>query len=92
MRLREELSEQMRALQELKEMAASHGFDISKPATNTQEAFQWLYFAYLAPIKEQNGAMSLGRTSTFLDIYIERDLANGTLTEEEVQEIVITSL
>ena len=89
MRLREELSEQMRALQELKEMAAAHGFDISKPATNTQEAFQWLYFAYLAAIKEQNGAaMSLGRTSTFLDIYIERDLANGTLTEEEVQEIV----
>ncbi|HDR7915501.1 TPA: formate C-acetyltransferase [Bacillus wiedmannii] len=89
MRLREELSEQMRALQELKQMAASHGFDISKPATNTQEAFQWLYFAYLSAIKEQNGAaMSLGRTSTFLDIYIERDLANGTLTEEEVQEIV----
>ncbi|WP_252378197.1 formate C-acetyltransferase [Bacillus cereus] len=89
MRLREELSEQMRALQELKEMAASHGFDISKPATNAQEGFQWLYFAYLAAIKEQNGAaMSLGRTSTFLDIYIERDLANGTLTEEEVQEIV----
>ncbi|TKI12598.1 formate C-acetyltransferase [Bacillus wiedmannii] len=89
MRLREELSEQMRALQELKQMAASHGFDISKPATNTQEAFQWLYFAYLAAIKEQNGAaMSLGRTSTFLDIYIERDLANGTLTEGEVQEIV----
>ncbi|MGG1606147.1 formate C-acetyltransferase [Bacillus wiedmannii] len=89
MRLREELSEQIRALQELKQMAASHGFDISKPATNTQEAFQWLYFAYLAAIKEQNGAaMSLGRTSTFLDIYIERDLANGTLTEEEVQEIV----
>ncbi|MDD1367461.1 formate C-acetyltransferase [Bacillus sp. MHSD_36] len=89
MRLREELSEQMRALQELKQMAASHGFDISKPATNTQEAFQWLYFAYLAAIKEQNGAaMSLGRTSTFLDIYIERDLATGTLTEEEVQEIV----
>ena len=89
MRLREELSEQMRALQELKQMAAAHGFDISKPATNTQEAFQWLYFAYLAAIKEQNGAaMSLGRTSTFLDIYIERDLANGTLTEEEVQEIV----
>lgn len=89
MRLREELSEQMRALQELKQMAASHGFDISKPATNAKEAFQWLYFAYLAAIKEQNGAaMSLGRTSTFLDIYIERDLANGTLTEEEVQEIV----
>ncbi|MDM8364758.1 formate C-acetyltransferase [Bacillus thuringiensis] len=89
MRLREELSEQMRALQELKQMAASHGFDISKTATNAKEAFQWLYFAYLAAIKEQNGAaMSLGRTSTFLDIYIERDLANGTLTEEEVQEIV----
>ncbi|PFE04608.1 formate acetyltransferase [Bacillus cereus] len=88
-RLREELSEQIRALQELKQMAASHGFDISKPATNTQEAFQWLYFGYLAAIKEQNGAaMSLGRTSTFLDIYVERDLANGTLTEEEVQEIV----
>ncbi|WP_439020686.1 formate C-acetyltransferase [Bacillus thuringiensis] len=89
MRLREELSEQMRALQELKQMAASHGFDISKPATTAQEAFQWLYFAYLAAIKEQNGAaMSLGRTSTFLDIYIERDLANGTLTEEAAQEIV----
>ena len=89
MRLREELSEQIRALQELKQMAASHGFDISKPATNTQEAFQWLYFAYLAAIKEQNGAaMSLGRTSTFLDIFIERDLENGTLTEEEAQEIV----
>ncbi|PFJ11559.1 formate acetyltransferase [Bacillus cereus] len=89
MRLREELSEQMRALQELKQMAASYGFDISKPATNAQEAFQWLYFAYLAAIKEQNGAaMSLGRTSTFLDIYIERDLEKGTLTEEEVQEIV----
>ncbi|PFI98897.1 formate acetyltransferase [Bacillus cereus] len=89
MRLREELSEQMRALQELKQMAASHGFDISNPATNAQEAFQWLYFAYLAAIKEQNGAaMSLGRTSTFLDVYIERDLANGTLTEEAAQEIV----
>ena len=89
MRLREELSEQIRALQELKQMAACHGFDISKPATTAQEAFQWLYFAYLAAIKEQNGAaMSLGRTSTFLDIYIERDLANGTLTEEDVQEIV----
>ncbi|WP_020061187.1 formate C-acetyltransferase [Bacillus sp. 123MFChir2] len=89
MRLREELSEQVRALQELKQMAASHGFDISKPAENAQEAFQWLYFAYLAAIKEQNGAaMSLGRTSTFLDIFIERDLVNGTLTEEEAQEIV----
>ena len=70
------LSEQIRALQELKEMAAIYGFDISNPATNAQEAFQWLYFGYLAAIKEQNGAaMSLGRTSTFLDIYIERDLA-----------------
>ncbi|CAM4336960.1 formate acetyltransferase [Bacillus manliponensis] len=89
MRLREELSEQIRALGELKEMAAAHGFDISKPATDAKEAFQWLYFAYLAAIKEQNGAaMSLGRTSTFLDIYIERDLQNGTLTEKEAQEIV----
>ena len=88
MRLREELSEQMRALQELKEMAASHGFDISKPATNTQEAFQWLYFAYLAAIKEQNGRNESWTYFYILDIYIERDLANGTLTEEEVQEIV----
>lgn len=88
-RLREELSEQIRSLIELKQMAASYGFDISKPATNAREAFQWLYFAYLAAIKEQNGAaMSLGRTSTFLDIYIERDLQNGALTEEEAQELV----
>ncbi len=88
-RLREELSEQIRSLMELKQMAASYGFDISKPATNAREAFQWLYFAYLAAIKEQNGAaMSLGRTSTFLDIYIERDLQNGALTEEEAQELV----
>lgn len=88
-RLREELTEQIRALQELKTMAASYGFDLSKPAANTREAFQWLYFGYLASVKEQNGAaMSLGRTSTFLDIYIERDLANHVLTEEEVQEIV----
>ncbi|TKC19363.1 formate C-acetyltransferase [Robertmurraya kyonggiensis] len=88
-RLREELSEQYRALKELKVMAASYGFDISKPATNTIEAFQWLYFAYLAAVKQQNGAaMSLGRVSTFLDIYIERDLQNGVLTEQEVQEIV----
>ena len=70
-------------------MAASYGYDISKPATNAKEAVQWLYFGYLAAIKEQNGAaMSLGRTSTFLDIYIERDLQNGTLTEQEAQEIV----
>jgi len=88
-RSREELSEQIRALQELKQMAADHGFDISKPATNAQEAFQWLYFAYLAAIKEQNGAaMSLGRVSSFLDIYIQRDLDEGTLTEEEAQELV----
>ncbi|RTR28752.1 formate C-acetyltransferase [Robertmurraya yapensis] len=88
-RLREELSEQYRALKELKQMALSYGFDISKPANNTIEAFQWLYFAYLAAVKQQNGAaMSLGRVSTFLDVYIERDLQNGTLTEQEVQEIV----
>jgi len=88
-RSREELSEQIRALQELKQLAADHGFDISKPATNAQEAFQWLYFAYLAAIKEQNGAaMSLGRVSSFLDIYIQRDLDEGTITEEEAQELV----
>ena len=88
-RLREEISEQYRALKEIKEMAAAHGFDISKPATTAKEAFQWLYFGYLAAIKEQNGAaMSLGRVSTFLDIYVERDLAAGTLTEEEAQEIM----
>lgn len=87
--LREELAEQVRALKELKQLATSYGFDISKPAQNAQEAFQWLYFGYLAAIKEQNGAaMSLGRVSTFLDIYIERDLQNGTLTETEAQEIV----
>ncbi|MEH7083061.1 formate C-acetyltransferase [Neobacillus drentensis] len=89
MRLREELAEQIRALKELKEMANSYGFDISQPAKNTAEAFQFVYFGYLAAIKEQNGAaMSLGRVSTFLDIYVERDLQNGTITEEEVQEIV----
>ncbi len=86
---REELSEQIRALNDLKKMAASYGFDISKPAKNTQEAVQWLYFGYLAAVKEQNGAaMSLGRTSTFLDIYAERDLKEGTFTEKELQEIV----
>lgn len=86
---REELSEQIRALHQLKQMAASYGFDISLPATNTQEAIQWLYFGYLAAVKEQNGAaMSLGRTSTFLDIYAERDLKNGVFTEEELQEMV----
>ncbi|GMN99709.1 formate C-acetyltransferase [Parageobacillus thermoglucosidasius] len=88
-RLREEISEQIRALNELKQMALSYGYDISKPARNAHEAFQWLYFAYLAAIKEQNGAaMSLGRVSTFLDIYIERDFAEGTLTEKEAQELV----
>ncbi|MEC1552166.1 formate C-acetyltransferase [Bacillus haynesii] len=88
-RLREELSEQIRALDELKALAASYGFDISEPAANAREAFQWLYFAYLAAIKEQNGAaMSLGRVSTFLDIYIERDLKTGVLTERESQELV----
>jgi formate C-acetyltransferase len=89
MRLREEISEQIRALKELKELATIYGFDISQPANNAVEAFQWLYFGYLAAIKEQNGAaMSLGRVSTFLDIYIERDLQNGTITEEEAQELV----
>ncbi|KAA9007512.1 formate C-acetyltransferase [Paenibacillus spiritus] len=88
-RLREELSEQIRALGELKEMAAMHGFDISKPATNAKEAFQWVYFGYLAAIKEQNGAaMSLGRVSSFLDIYVQRDVEEGTLTEEQAQELV----
>ena len=88
-RQREELSEQIRALQDLKELGNIYGFDISKPATNVQEAIQWLYFGYLAAIKEQNGAaMSLGRTSTFLDIYAERDLKNGTFTEEQIQEFV----
>ena len=88
-RLREELAEQIRALQDLKTMAASYGFDISKPATDTKEAIQWLYFGYLAAVKEQNGAaMSLGRTSTFLDIYAERDLKAGKYTESEIQEMV----
>ncbi|MFJ5715244.1 formate C-acetyltransferase [Neobacillus sp. NPDC093127] len=88
-RLREELAEQIRALKELKELGTSYGFDISRPAETAQEAFQWLYLGYLAAIKEQNGAaMSLGRVSTFLDIYIERDVQNGTLTEMEAQEIV----
>lgn len=88
-RQREELSEQIRALQELKEMAQIYGCDISKPATNTQEAIQALYFGYLGAVKEQNGAaMSLGRTSTFLDIYAERDLRNGVFTEKQIQEFV----
>ncbi len=86
---REELSEQIRALQDLKTMAASYGFDISLPARDTKEAIQWLYFGYLAAVKEQNGAaMSLGRTSTFIDIYSERDLKLGRYTEEELQEMV----
>jgi len=86
---REELGEQIRALGELQKMATSYGFDISGPATSAREAVQWLYFAYLAAVKEQNGAaMSLGRTSTFLDVYFERDLREKTLTEEEAQEIV----
>jgi len=88
-RLREEVAEQIKALNGMKAMAASYGFDISKPAKTAKEAFQWLYFGYLAAIKTQNGAaMSVGRVSTFLDIYIERDLANGTLTEEKAQELV----
>ena len=88
-RLREEVSEQYRALLELKELGNIYGFDISKPASNAREAFQWLYLGYLAAIKEQNGAaMSLGRTSTFLDIYVQRDLENGTLIEEQAQELV----
>lgn len=87
-RCREELAEQLRSLHELKEMAAKYGFDISKPATDTKEAVQWLYFGYLGAIREQNGAaMSLGRVSTFLDIYAEKDLAEGRYTEEEIQEI-----
>jgi len=88
-RQREELSEQIKALEELKEMAAGYGFDIGRPASDTKEAIQWLYFAYLAAVKEQNGAaMSLGRVSTFLDIYAERDLASGKYTEEQIQEFV----
>jgi len=88
-RQREELSEQIRALEELKQMASSYGFDISRPANDTKEAIQWLYFGYLAAVKEQNGAaMSLGRVSTFLDIYSERDLEEGKYTEKEIQEMV----
>ena len=86
---REELAEQVRALKELQQMAAAYGFDVSRPASSAREAVQWLYFGYLAAVKEQNGAaMSLGRTSTFLDVYFERDLAAGALTEEQAQEIV----
>ena len=86
---REEYSEQIRALKELKELGKIYGFDISRPAQNVQEAIQWMYLAYLAAVKEQNGAaMSLGRTSTFIDIYAQRDLENGTFTEEQIQEFV----
>jgi formate C-acetyltransferase len=86
---REELAEQIRALTETKEMAASYGYDIGGPATTGREAVQWLYFGYLAAVKEQNGAaMSLGRTSTFLDIFLQRDLAEGRLTEDQAQEVI----
>ncbi len=88
-RLREELAEQVRALEELKELGNIYGFDISKPAATAKEAVQWLYFGYLAAVKEQNGAaMSLGRTSTFLDIYIQRDLDRGIITEKQAQELI----
>ena len=88
-RLREEISEQYRALNDLKQMAASYGFDISRPAANAQEAIQWLYFGYPGAIKSQNGAaMSIGRISAFLDIYIQRDLEAGLITEFEAQEMI----
>ena len=88
-REREEISDQIKALNDLKLMAAKYGFDISVPASNAKEAIQWLYFGYLGAIKDQNGAaMSIGRTSTFLDIYIERDLNNGLITEEAAQELM----
>lgn len=88
-REREENAEQIKALGELKQMAASYGYDISRPAADGREAVQWLYFAYLAAVKEQNGAaMSLGRTSTFLDVYLQRDIAEGVLTEEQAQELI----
>ena len=88
-RLREELTEQIRAFDSIKAMAAKYGYDIGRPAENAQEAIQWLYFGYLAAIKENNGAaMSLGRNTTFIDIYIERDLQNGALTEEQAQELI----
>ena len=88
-RLREEVSEQIKALGKIKDMASRYGFDMSQPARNAQEAFQWTYFAYLAAVKENNGAaMSLGRTSTFLDIYLERDMKEGLISEEQAQELV----
>ena len=84
-----EIADQIRALQQMKEMAAIYGYDISQPAKDAKEAVQWLYFGYLAAIKTQNGAaMSVGRISTFLDIYIERDMKNGVLTESEAQELI----
>ena len=87
--LKEELAEQIRALEEMKQLGQIYGYDISQPAKNAKEAIQWLYFGYLSAVKEQNGAaMSLGRTSTFLDIFIERDLRNGVITEEEAQELI----
>jgi formate C-acetyltransferase len=86
---REEITDQIIALNELKQMATIYGFDISKPASNSKEAIQWLYFGYLAATKEQDGAaMSIGRISTFLDIYFERDLNKGLITEEEIQELM----
>ena len=88
-RLREEISDQYKALAGMKKMAESYGYDISQPAKNAKEACQWLYFGYLAAIKTQNGAaMSVGRVSTFLDIYIQRDLDNGVITEKEAQELI----
>ena len=88
-RAREEVNEQIRALEKIKRMAKSYGFDISRPAQDAKEAFQWLYFGYLAAVKENNGAaMSLGRTSTFLDVYLERDLALGKIDEKQAQELV----
>ena len=87
--LKEEIAEQIRALQEMAELGDQYGFDIRKPASNAKEAIQWLYFGYLSAVKEQNGAaMSVGRTSTFLDIFIERDLRNGIITESEAQEMI----
>ena len=88
-RQREELADQIRALKDMKVMAASYGFDISEPAKTAQEAVQWLYFGYLAAIKTQNGAaMSIGRVSTFIDIYMQRDLENGVINETQAQEII----
>ena len=88
-RLREEISMQIKALKDMKVMAESYGYDISEPASNAKEAVQWTYFGYLAAIKTQNGAaMSIGRIATFLDIYIKRDMDKGILTEKEAQELI----